>query len=131
MKPVLAVAVVIFPLSTFTSHWYAKLVLPSIAAGALIVFTGIYLYRRQLSIRRMKNVKDSVFHYEIDELGIHFKNELASGVLKWGFKGKLITLKEFILLQSNEIGFIPLPLDTPDDALILIKNKLLVKKQSR
>ena len=127
--PVLVVSGVFFPLCAITSHWITKFVFPSIAGGAIIIFVGIYLYRRHVSIRRIKNIEDSVFHYEIDTIGIHFRNEIGEGVLKWGFKGRLIPKKTFILLQSSEIGFIPLPIDTPPEILSFIKDQFAPKKR--
>ncbi len=127
--PVLVISIIFFPLCALTSHWITKYILPSIAAGVIIIFIGIYVYRRQLSIRRIKNIRNSVFRYEIDEIGIRFENDIGDGVLKWGFKGKLIPLKKFILLQSNEIGLIPLPIDTPPDILAFMENKLRSNKR--
>jgi hypothetical protein len=127
--PVLIISVIFFPLCAFTSHWVTKFIFPSIAVGAIIIFIGIYLHRRQLSIRRIKNIKNSVFHYEIDKEGIHFNNDIGDGVIKWGFKGKLIPLKKFILLQSNEIGLIPLPRDTPREMLTFMESQLKSAKR--
>ena len=127
--PVLVISIIFFPLCAFTSHWITKFIFPSIAAGAIIIFIGIYVYRRQLSIQRIKNIKNSVFHYEIDKTGIRYENDLGDGVIKWGFKGKLIPLKKFILLQSNEIGLIPLPVDTPPAILTFIGNQLRADKR--
>lgn len=126
--PVLLISIIFFPLCSITSHWITKFVFPSIAAGAIIIFIGIYMHRRQLSIRRVKNIKNSVFHYEIDEMGIHYRNEIGDGVIKWGFKGKLIPLKKFILLQSNDIGLIPIPIDTPLEIIAFIESQLGSKK---
>ena len=122
--PVLLISIVFFPLCLITSHWVTRYIFPSIAAGAIIIFIGIYLHRRQIAIKRIKSIKNSVFHYEIDDIGIHFVNEMGDGVIKWGFKGKLAPTKKFILLQSNEIGLIPLPIETPPYIKSFIESKL-------
>lgn len=127
--PVLILSIIFFPLCAFTSHWVTKFIFPSIAVGAIIIFLGIYVHRRQLSIRRVKNIKNPVFRYKIDEEGIRFKNDLGDGVIKWGFKGKLIPLKKIILLQSNEIGLIPLPLDTPREILTFMESQFRSNKR--
>ena len=124
----LLISIIFFPLCSITSHWVTKFIFPSIAAGAIIIFIGIYLHRRQIAINRIKNIKNSIFHYEIDDLGIHFVNEIGDGVIKWGFKGKLIPLKKFILLQSNEIGLIPLPINTPPEIKAFIESQLRSNK---
>ena len=49
---------------------------------------------------------------------------MGDGVIKWGFKGKLVPTKKFILLQSNEIGLIPLPIETPPYIKSFIESKL-------
>lgn len=77
------------------------------------------------------NIKDTVFRYEIDEVGIHYENDIGNGVLKWGFHGKLIPLKKFILLQSNEIGLIPLPSNTPPEILTFIEIQLRSNKSQK
>jgi hypothetical protein len=128
--PVLLISIIFFPLCTFTSHWLTKYIFPSIAVGAIIVYIGLYVYRRQLAVQRVKNIKNSLFHYEIDTTGIHYKNDMGEGIIKWGFKGKLIMLKEFILLQSNEIGLIPLPIDTPTEIIAFIEKQLKPAKPS-
>ena len=126
--PVLAISVIFFPLCAISSHWVTNLIFPSISIGAITIFVGIYVFRRHVAIRRVKNISNKVFRYKIDDLGICFENDLGDGVLKWGFKGKLIPLRKFILLQSNEIGLIPLPIDTPAEILTFIENKLRSNK---
>ena len=126
--PVFIISIILFPLCAFTLHNITKFIIPSIAVGAIIIFVGVYVYRRHLAIRRVKNISNKVFSYEIDSQGIHFHNDLGDGVLKWGFKGKLIPFKKFILLQSNEIGLIPLPIDTPPEILTLMESKLRSNK---
>jgi len=126
--PVLLISIIFFPLCLITSHWITKFIFPSIAAGAIIIFLGVYIHRRQLAINRIKKINNSVFNYEIDDTGIHFVNEIGDGVIKWGFKGKLIPLKNFILLQSNEIGLIPLPVDTPPEIKDFIESQLRSNK---
>jgi hypothetical protein len=127
--PVLVISIIFFPLTTFTSHWITKFIFPSIAAGAIIIFIGIYVYRRQISIRRIKHIKNSVFQYEINDIGIRYQNELGEGIIKWGFKGKLIRLKKFFLLQSNEIGLLPIPVDTPPEILTFVEDQLKSNKE--
>lgn len=124
MGPVLLLSLLLFPLSALSQFWAVRLVIPSIAAGAITLFIGIYLYRRTLSRRRVRRLQQKVFHYRIDDEGIHYANELGSGVLRWGFKGKLIPVKEFILLQSPEVGLLPLPRDIPADLLCAIGERL-------
>lgn len=98
--------------------------MPSTGAGTVIIFIGLYLYKRQIATRRIEKVDNTHFRYKIDDLGIHYDNEMGSGLIKWGFKGKLLPNKEFILLQSPEMGPIPIPLNTPSDVIAHTKDKL-------
>jgi hypothetical protein len=124
MGPVLLLSLIFFPLCAISDFWITRVVFPSIAAGAITIFIGIYLYRRVISKRRIKGLSNTVFNYTIDDEGIHYDNELGSGVLRWGFKGKLIPLKNFILLQSSEVGLLPLPADLPEKFLSEIRERL-------
>lgn len=125
LKPLLLLSLLLFPLSYFSDFWITHLVIPSIAAGAIILFVGLYLYRRILSQRRLRGVADTRFHYRIDDEGIHYDNALGRGLLRWGFKGKLYRVNTFILLQSSEVGLLPLPADTPAEVLAKIESQLL------
>lgn len=122
--PVLALCVVFFPLCYFSSFWITRLLLPAIAIGALVIFFGVVFYRRLIARQRISNITNTVFNYRIDNQGLHFDNEIAAGVLKWGFKAKLIPLKNFILLQSHEFGPLPLPADIPEEVLAFVESKL-------
>ena len=124
LLPIGTLVVCAFLLGTLSHYWFTRFIIPSIAAGALIIFVGLYLYRRQLAIRRIEGTKSAIFHYKIDDSGIHFDNEIGTGTIKWGFKGKLIPSKRFILLQSPEMGLIPIPAETPPEVLQGIKSKL-------
>ncbi len=124
LLPIGALFVCALLLATLSHYWFTRFIIPSIAAGALIIFIGLYIYRRQLAIRRIRKIKSAIFHYKIDDSGIHFDNEIGTGTIKWGFKGKLIPGKKFILLQSPEMGLIPIPAETPPEILKEIKSKL-------
>ena len=116
--------VVLFALCAFSPYMLARVVIPAIAIGALIIFFGVFLFRRNVARRRIANVENTVFRYAIDEEGIHYDNEIGAGLIKWGFKGKLLPLKTFIMLQSNEIGLLPVPLEAPPDVLAMVREKL-------
>jgi len=124
LGPMLLISAILFPMCATRCDWLTRYVFPSIAAGAIILYLGVYIFRRQLAVRRVRKIKNTVFSYEINETGIQFDNDIGSGVIKWGFKGRLIPLKNFILLQSNEMGLIPLPLDTPAETIAFIKDQL-------
>lgn len=124
IMPVLLLSLIFFPLCAVSDFWVARVVFPSVAAGAIIIFIGIYLYRRHLSRRRVNSMRSKIFYYAIDDDGLHYDNELGKGVLRWGFKGKLVPMKHFILLQSSEIGLLPLPKDLPVEVQAMVEEKL-------
>ncbi len=101
-----------------------RFVLPAIAGGAIALFAGVWWLRRRIAKQRIGRLSNTVFEYVIDDEGIHFKNEMASGLLKWGFRGKIVAFRDFYLLQSSELGVIPLPRDLPDEVRVFLKQKL-------
>jgi len=122
--PVALLSALLFPLSALSDIWFARIAIPSTAAGAITIFLGIYLYRRSISIKRVRKMENTQFHYTIDDEGIHYSNELGRGLLRWGFKGKIIPMQRVTLLQSSEIGLLPLPSDAPAEVIAFINNRL-------
>jgi hypothetical protein len=127
IRPIVILCLIFFPIAYSSEWWVSRTVLPAVVIGALLVFVGVYLFRRALAVRRVRGLGNTVFRYTIDDQGIHFDNELANGVLRWGFKGRLVRRKHLIMLQSSEVGLLPLPVDIPEEVLQGVKDRLLGK----
>ena len=128
IRPVLLLCLLFFPLTYYSHWWAARTVLPGIVVGALLVFVGVYLFRRNLAVRRVKSMNDKVFRYTIDDEGIRFANELANGVLRWGFKGRIVRRRKLIMLLSSEVGLLPIPVEIPDTVLQEVRSRLSNKR---